>query len=145
MKQCGPSGKVCEGTSRCYEKVKDDGTTKYKCAESESLSSSWEIAAASRGTSRAGTMSKKKAGGGVCQSGKYDGKTGCAFGMAPVCNICNSKKYEGKDMCGQGMAPVCDDNDVWASSECNYCINNKAYTGSFRSVPTEDGPDACKK
>ena len=123
MKQCGPSGKVCEGTSRCYEKVKDDGTTKYKCAESESLSSSWEIAAASRGTSRAGTMSKKKAGG----------------------NICNSKKYEGKDMCGQGMAPVCDDNDVWASSECNYCINNKAYTGSFRSVPTEDGPDACKK
>ena len=123
MKQCGPSGKVCQGTSRCYEKVKDDGTTKYKCAEIESLSNSWEIAAASRGTSRAGTMSKKKAGG----------------------NICNSKKYEGKDMCGQGMAPVCDDNDVWASSECNYCINNKAYTGSFRSVPTEDGPDACKK
>ena len=62
MKQCGPSGKVCEGTKRCYEKVKDDGTTKYKCAEfeSDSLSSSWKIAAASsRGTSRVGTTKKK--------------------------------------------------------------------------------------
>ena len=59
-KQCGPDGKVCEGTKRCYEKVKDNGETKYKCAESESLSSSWEIAAASsRGTSRVGTTKKK--------------------------------------------------------------------------------------
>ena len=123
MKQCG-GGKVCEGTERCYQKVKDNGETKYKCAESESLSSSWEIAAASsRGTSRAGTMSKKKAGGGVCQSGKYDGKTVCAF----------------------GMAPVCDDNDVLAPSECDYCLNNRGYTGSFRRVSVSDGPDACKK
>ena len=123
-KQCGPDGKVCEGTKRCYEKVKDNGETKYKCAESESLSSSWEIAAASsRGTTRAGTMSKKKAGGGVCQSGKYDGKTVCAF----------------------GMAPVCDDNDVLAPSECDYCLNNRGYTGSFRRVSVSDGPDACKK
>ena len=62
MKQCGPDGKVCEGTTRCYEKIKDDGTTKYKCAEFEldSLSSSWKIAAASsRGTSRVGTTKKK--------------------------------------------------------------------------------------
>ena len=68
-------------------------------------------------------MSKKKAGGGVCQSEKYDGKTVCAF----------------------GMAPVCDDNDVLAPSECDYCLNNRAYTGSFRRVSVSDGPDACKK
>ena len=59
MKQCG-GGKVCEGTERCYQKVKDNGETKYKCAEFESLGSSWEIAAASsRGTSRVGTTKKK--------------------------------------------------------------------------------------
>ena len=57
--QCGDSGKVCEGTTRCYQKSKDDGTTKYKCAESE-LGDAWEIAAgASRGTSRVGTSKKK--------------------------------------------------------------------------------------
>ena len=63
-KQCGDLGKVCPGTTRCYEKVKDNGQTKYKCADSaefESLSSSWEIAAgASRGTSRVGTSKKKR-------------------------------------------------------------------------------------
>merc|ERR1712154_416045 len=98
-----------------------NGTTKYKCAEFESLGDAWEIAAgASRGTNRAGTMSKKKTGG-----------------------ICNSKKYEGIDVCATRMAPVCDDNDVWASSECDYCLNNRAYTGSFRRV--DGGSDECKK
>ena len=61
MKQCGPAGKVCEGTKRCYQKVKDNGETKYRCAKFESLGSSWEIAAAgaSRGTSRVGTSKRK--------------------------------------------------------------------------------------
>ena len=60
MKQCG-GGKVCEGTERCYQKVKDNGETKYKCAEFKSLSSSWEIAAARPGSTRTSSgMSKKK-------------------------------------------------------------------------------------
>ena len=61
-KQCGNPGIVCPGTTRCYQKVKDNGETKYKCAEfeSDSLGSAWEIAAASsRGTSRVGTTKKK--------------------------------------------------------------------------------------
>ena len=62
MKQCG-GGKVCEGTERCYQKVKGNGETKYKCADAaefQSLGSAWEIAAAaSRGTSRVGTSKKK--------------------------------------------------------------------------------------
>ena len=73
-KQCGDLG-ICEGTKRCYEKVKDDGTTKYKCAEfeSDSLSSSWEIAAgASRGTSRVGTSKKKR--------------QACKMNVDPVCD-----------------------------------------------------------
>ena len=75
-KQCGDLGKVCPGTTRCYEKVKDNGQTKYKCADSaefESLSSSWEIAAgASRGTSRVGTSKKKR--------------QACKMNVDPVCD-----------------------------------------------------------
>jgi hypothetical protein len=75
MKQCGPSGNVCEGTKRCYQKVKDSGETKYQCAEfeSDSLGSQWEIAAgASRGTSRVGTSKKKR--------------QACKMNVDPVCD-----------------------------------------------------------
>ena len=74
MKQCG-GGKVCEGTERCYQKVKDNGETKYKCAEfeSDSLGNSWKIAAgASRGTSRVGTSKKKR--------------QACKMNVDPVCD-----------------------------------------------------------
>ena len=54
-----------------------------------------------------------------------------------------SKTYGAAD--AEAQAPVCDDNDVLAPSECDYCLNNRGYTGSFRRVSVSDGPDACKK
>ena len=124
MKQCGPSGKVCEGTTRCYEKVKDDGTTKYKCADSEveSLSSSWEIAAARPGSTR---TSKKKTGG----AGKLSGDDPCS-------------EFEGKDQCAMMMDQVCDGEDFY-SSPCMACANGAK--GPFRHLGTEGRPDDCKK
>ena len=123
-KHCGDLGKVCEGTTRCYEKVKGDGTTKYKCADSEveSLSSSWEIAAARPGSTR---TSKKKTGG----AGKLNGDDPCS-------------EFEGKDQCAMMMDQVCDGEDFY-SSPCMACANGAK--GPFRHLGTEGRPDDCKK
>ena len=122
-KLCGPSGKVCEGTTRCYEKLKDEGETKYKCAESESLSSSWQIAAAWPGASHtsSGTSKKKPSadplsGGGPCHG------------------------FKGKTMCAQGMDPQCDEKGNYlGSSKCNFCITSKgqAHRGKIDKCPQE--------
>ena len=121
MKQCG-GGKVCEGTERCYQKVKDNGETKYKCAEFKSLSSSWEIAAARPGSTR---ISKKKTGG----AGSLSGDDPCS-------------EFEGKDQCAMMMDQVCDGEDFY-SSPCMACANGAK--GPFRHLGTEGRPDDCKK
>jgi hypothetical protein len=120
MKQCGPSGKVCEGTTRCYEKVKNDGTTKYKCAELESLGDAWKIAGARPGSTR---TSKKKStdslsGGGHCSA------------------------FEDMDVCSFNIDGVCDGEDYY-SNQCMACL--QGAKGPFKHIGMEGRPDDCKK
>ena len=76
MKQCG-GGKVCEGTERCYQKVKDSGETKYQCAKFESLGEAWEIAAARPGSTRTSSGTSKK---------KPAPSRPCKMNVDPVCD-----------------------------------------------------------
>ena len=128
MKQCG-GGKVCEGTERCYQKVKDDGTTKYKCAKFESLGEAWEIAAARRGSTR---ISKKKThradslGGGCDADDACCGPDGKPFGP----------------MCPTVMDGVCDGEEFY-SSPCMACA--KGAKGPFKHLGMKGRPDDCKK
>ena len=88
MKLCGDLGKVCPGTTRCYEKRKNDGETKYECAE-EAPGSSWEFAAGASRTS-SGTSKKKPGDAGALS---WDGP-------GPYCL---PKGW----VCGQWVEPVC--------------------------------------
>ena len=127
-KQCGDLG-ICEGTKRCYEKVKDDGTTKYKCAESESLSSSWKIAAARPGSTR---MSKKKTHRADSLSGGCDADDAC----------CGPDGKPFGPMCPTVMDGVCDGEEFY-SSPCMACA--KGAKGPFKHLGMKGRPGDCKK
>ena len=130
MKQCG-GGQVCEGTERCYEKVKDDGTTKYKCAEfeSDSLSNSWRIAAARPGSTR---MSKKKTHRADSLSGGCDADDAC----------CGPDGKPFGPMCPTVMDGVCDGEEFY-SSPCMACA--KGAKGPFKHLGMKGRPGDCKK
>ena len=96
MKLCGDLGKVCPGTTRCYEKRKNDGETKYECAE-EAPGSSWEFAAGASRTS-SGT-SKKKPG-----TDSLSGGGGDKPDEIPPCYLV--------------FDPVCDTEGNWHSNDC---------------------------
>jgi len=106
---------ICSETESCYGKLKDDGTTKYKCAAEGSLGSKW--------INIESTTSKKKkpsadslSGGGPCHG------------------------FKGKTMCAQGMDPQCDENGNYlGSSKCNFCITSKgqAHRGKIDKCPQE--------
>ena len=106
---------TCAETESCYGKLKDDGTTKYRCAAEGSLGSKW--------INIESTTSKKKkpsadslSGGGPCHG------------------------FKGKTMCAQGMDPQCDENGNYlGSSKCNFCITSKgqAHRGKIDKCPQE--------
>ena len=113
MKQCGDLGKVCPGTTRCYEKRKDNGETKYKCAESESLSNSWKIAAARPGSTR---TSKKKPTGAGTLSGEI---------------LTCSPAEKAAEVCRYNFDPVCGEDGQEYSSGCNACMQMKAGNDKY--------------
>ena len=128
-KQCGNPGIVCPGTTRCYQKVKGDGEIKYKCAESESLSSSWEIAAARPGSTR---MSKKKTHRADPLSGGCDADDAC----------CGPDGKPFGPMCPTVMDGVCDGEEFY-SSPCMACA--KGAKGPFKHLGMKGRPGDCKK
>ncbi len=106
---------TCEGTEECYQKSKDGGETKYKCAAEGSLGRKWIII-------ESVTSKKKKpsadplSGGGPCSD------------------------FTGYTMCAQGMDPQCDENGNYlGSSKCNFCITSKgqAHRGKIDKCPQE--------
>ena len=129
MKQCGNPGIVCPGTTRCYQKVNDNGETKYKCAEFESLSSSWEIAAARPGSTR---MSKKKTHRADSLSGGCDADDAC----------CGPDGKPFGPMCPTVMDGVCDGEEFY-SSPCMACA--KGAKGPFKHLGMKGRPGDCKK
>ena len=58
---CGDLGK-CEEPERCYKKLKDDGETKYKCAE-DAPGGKWTIVESARSKKKPGTDSLSGGGG----------------------------------------------------------------------------------
>ena len=128
-KDCGNPGIVCPGTTRCYQKVKDNGETKYKCAEFESLSSSWEIAAARPGSTR---MSKKKTHRADSLSGGCDADDAC----------CGPDGKPFGPMCPTVMDGVCDGEEFY-SSPCMACA--KGAKGPFKHLGMKGRPGDCKK
>ena len=75
---CGELGK-CEEPTECYQKLKDDGETKYKCAEGPP-GRKWIIVE--------GARSKKKPGADSLSGGGGDkpSKIACATVFDPVCD-----------------------------------------------------------
>ena len=104
----------CSETETCYVKLKDDGTTKHKCAAKGSLGSNWIIIESVRSKKKPGADSLS--GGGPCHG------------------------FKGKTMCAQGMDPQCDENGNYlGSSKCNFCITSKgqAHRGKIDKCPQE--------
>ena len=76
-KRCGDL--TCEGTEECYQKSKDGGETKYKCAAEGSLGSKW--------INTETTSKKKKPGpGSLSGGGDKPDKIMCAMVHRPVCD-----------------------------------------------------------
>ena len=70
---------ACAETETCYGKLKDDGTTKYKCAAEGSLGSKWIIIES--------VTSKKKPGpDSLSGGGDKPDKIMCAMVHRPVCD-----------------------------------------------------------
>ena len=77
---CGELGK-CEEPTKCYQKLKDGGETKYKCAGEGSLGSSWEIVESA--TSKKKPSADSLSGGG---GDKPDEVPPCYLVFDPVCD-----------------------------------------------------------
>ena len=103
---------ICSETETCYAKLKDDGTTKYKCAAEGSLGSKWinidviESARSKKKKPSADSLS----GGGPCSD------------------------FTGYTMCPTVMMEVCDENGKkLGSNKCSFCTSSKgqAYRGTI--------------
>ena len=103
---------ACAETETCYGKLKDDGTTKYKCAAEGSLGSKWinidviESARSKKKKPSADSLS----GGGPCSD------------------------FTGYTMCPTVMMEVCDENGKkLGSNKCSFCTSSKgqAYRGTI--------------
>ena len=107
-----PNENICSKTETCYGKLKDDGTTKYKCAAEGSLGSKWinidviESARSKKKKPSADALS----GGGPCSD------------------------FTGYTMCPTVMMEVCDENGKkLGSNKCSFCTSSKgqAYRGTI--------------
>ena len=74
---------ICSETETCYAKLKDDGTTKYKCAAEGSLGSKW----INIDVIESATTKKKKPGpDSLSGGGDKPDKIMCAMVHRPVCD-----------------------------------------------------------
>jgi hypothetical protein len=101
----------CSETETCYVKLKDDGTTKHKCAVKGTLGSNWIIIESVR--------SKKKPGA--------DSLSGDILTCSPDSK---AKAKEGW-MCATIYDPVCGEDGQEYSSGCNACMQMKAGNDKY--------------
>ena len=110
-KRCGDL--TCEGTEECYQKSKDGGETKYKCAAEGSLGSKWINIDVIESA-----ISKKKKPSADPLSG--DIKT---------CPADSKAKAKEGWICYMKHDPVCGEDGKTHSNDCHACMaGNDKYT-----------------